>query len=165
AALLGDPAVIVLDEPVHGLDTEGIRWLRILLQDLAADGRTVFLSSHLMSEMELTADEIVVIGRGELIAAEPMSSFIDAHSKRVTIVRSPDAGRLRAALAHLDASIELDPTGAWRVIGPDTAAIGDLALRETIAIHELRPLRSSLEDVYSELTAASVEYGAAEQVA
>lgn len=158
AALLGNPAVLVLDEPVNGLDTEGIRWLRALLRDLAAEGRTVFLSSHLMSEMEMTADDVVVIGRGELIAADSMASFIDAHSQRVTLVRSPDASRLRAGLAKLGATTELDPTGAWRVTGPDAATIGDFARDQSIAIHELWPVRSSLEDVYSELTAAAAEY-------
>ena len=149
AALLGDPAVIVLDEPVNGLDTNGIQWVRSLLRSVADDGRTVFVSSHLMSEMELTADEVVVVGRGRLIAAEPITSFIDAHSQRVTLVRSSDGERLGAALARLDASVDLDPTGAWRVVGPEAATIGDVARREAIAIHRAihagrRPARRPL---------------------
>jgi ABC-2 type transport system ATP-binding protein len=166
AALLGDPSVLLFDEPVNGLDTEGIRWMRALMKRLAGEGRTVFVSSHLMSEMELTADRLVVIGRGRLIAETGVSEFIDAHSRAVTLVRSPDASLLRPALERLGAAVELDATGGWRVTGPATAAIGELARAEGIALHELRPLRSSLEDVYSRLTATSVEYraGAASHV-
>jgi ABC-2 type transport system ATP-binding protein len=160
AALLGDPPVLMFDEPVNGLDTEGIRWIRDLMKRLASEGRTVFLSSHLMSEMELTADHLIVIGRGRLIADTTVSDFIEVNSQAVTLVRTPRGAELRSVLEERGAHVELDPTGSWRVVGPDTAAVGDLALRHGIAVHELRPLRSSLEDVYSRLTAGSVEYRA-----
>jgi ABC-2 type transport system ATP-binding protein len=160
AALLGDPAVLMFDEPVNGLDTEGIRWIRELLKRLAAEGRTVFLSSHLMSEMELTADHLVVIGRGRLITDTPLSEFIEANSQAVTLVRAPRAAELRAVLEKRGAQVELDPKGGWRVAGADTATVGDLALRYGIAVHELRPLRSSLEDIYTRVTAESVEHRA-----
>ena len=160
AALLGDPGVLLFDEPVNGLDTEGIRWIRSLMKGLAAEGRTVFVSSHLMSEMELTADRLVVIGRGRLIAEATVTEFIDAHSQLVTIVRSPAGDRLRRVLEQAGGSVELEPSGGWRVRGLDTATIGDLALASGVAVHELRPLRSSLEDVYSQLTDSSVEYRA-----
>jgi len=160
AALLGDPGVLLLDEPVNGLDTEGIRWIRGLLKALAAEGRTVFVSSHLMSEVELTADRLVVIGRGRLIAEATVRDFIDTHSQRLTVVRSPSSRELQVALEQAGATVELDPSGGWRVTGPEPAAIGDLAHTHGIALHELRPLRSSLEDVYSQLTATSVEYRA-----
>ena len=157
AALLGDPEVLVLDEPVNGLDTAGIRWIRTLLKGLAAEGRTVFVSSHLMSEMELTADRVVVIGRGRLIAEAGVAEFIEANSGRLTFVRSP-AADLRTALERMGAGVELDPSGGWRVAGPNAAAIAEAARRCGAAIHELRPIRSSLEDVYSQLTDMSVEY-------
>lgn len=160
AALLGDPPVVMFDEPVNGLDTEGIRWIRDLMKGLAVEGRTVFLSSHLMSEMELTADHLVVIGRGRLIADTTVSEFIDRHSQAVTLVRSPRASELKAVLEAGGAQVKLDPKGGWRVVGPDTATIGDVALRHGIGLHELSPLRSSLEDVYTRLTAPSVEYRA-----
>jgi len=160
AALLGDPGVLLLDEPVNGLDTEGIRWIRGPFKGLAAQGRTVFVSSHLMSEMELTADQLVVIGRGRLIAEATVHEFIDTHSQTRTVVRSPSSQELRVALERAGAAVELDASGGWRVTGPVPAAIGDLAHAHGIALHELRPLRSSLEDVYSQLTATSVEYRA-----
>jgi ABC-2 type transport system ATP-binding protein len=160
AALLGDPPVLMFDEPVNGLDTEGIRWIRDLMRRLAAEGRTVFLSSHLMTEMELTADHLIVIGRGRLIADSSTADFIDANSQAVTLVRAARAAELKAALEGQGARVELDPTGGWQVRGPDTAAVGELALSHGIAVHELRPLRSSLEDVYTWLTADSVEYRA-----
>jgi ABC-2 type transport system ATP-binding protein len=161
-ALLGDPAVLLLDEPVNGLDTEGIRWIRHLLKDLAADGRTVFLSSHLMSEMELTADRLVVIGRGRLVAETTVADFVEANSPTSTLVRSPQAGDLRAALERAGATVEPDPDpgGGWRVTGASTATIGDVARANGIALHELRPVRSSLEEVYSRLTDTSVEHRA-----
>jgi len=162
AALLGDPSVLLFDEPVNGLDTEGIRWIRNLMKRLAAEGRTVFLSSHLMSEMELTADRLIVIGRGRLIAETSVSEFIDANSQAVTLVRSEHAAELRSALEGVGAGVELDPTGGWQVTGPDTASIGELALQRGIPLHELRPVRSSLEDVYSRLIDGSVEYRATE---
>lgn len=157
-ALLGDPPVLVLDEPVNGLDTEGIRWIRHLMKRLAAEGRTVFVSSHLMSEMELTADHVVVIGRGRLIADMGMADLIATHAPPTTFVRSPEGTGLRRLLDAAGAVTELDAAGGLVVTGPDAAAIGDLAAASGIVLHELRPTRSSLEDVYSELTAASAGY-------
>lgn len=160
AALLGDPGVLVLDEPVNGLDTEGIRWIRNLMKQHAAEGRTVFVSSHLMSEMEVTADRLIVIGRGRVIAEGAVAELIDAHSQSVSLVRSPAGRDLRTALERAGARIELDPTGAWRVTGVATAAVGDVAQANGIPLHELRPLRSSLEEVYGRLTELSVDHRA-----
>jgi ABC-2 type transport system ATP-binding protein len=161
AALLGDPGVVLFDEPVNGLDTEGIRWIRALMKGLAAEGRTVFVSSHLMGEMELTADRLVVIGRGRLIAEAAVTQFIDSYSQEATVVRSPAAGRLRAVLERAGGSVALYPGGGWRVTGLDAATVGEVALANGLVIHELRRLRSSLEDVYSQFTESSVEYRAA----
>jgi ABC-2 type transport system ATP-binding protein len=160
AALLGDPGVLILDEPVNGLDTEGIRWIRGLLKRLAADGRTVLLSSHLMSEMELTADHLIVIGRGRLIANAPMREFIERNSQAVTVVRSPQPGRLAAALRAYGARIDADRSGRWRVTGPDAAMIGDIAAARGVAVHELTPQFSTLEDVYTRMTRDTVEFQA-----
>ncbi|WP_436789714.1 ABC transporter ATP-binding protein [Yinghuangia sp. YIM S10712] len=170
AALLGNPRVLILDEPVNGLDTEGIRWLRDLLKSLAAEGRTVLLSSHLMSEMELTADHLIVIGRGRLIADTSMRAFIEAHSGGATFVRTSDAdaGRLRGALEAQGATVRLHARGGWRVDGVDAARIGETARAQDIAVHELTPLLSSLEDVYTRMTRSAVEYrgvGAADDTA
>ncbi|MFI5742734.1 ATP-binding cassette domain-containing protein [Streptomyces anulatus] len=160
AALIGDPEVLILDEPVNGLDTEGIRWIRGLMKSLAAEGRTVFLSSHLMSEMELTADHIVVIGQGRLIADTAMRDFIEANSRAHTLVRSPEPERLRTLLEAAGARVRLDARGGWRVDGPDAPAIGDLARDHGVAVHELTPAHSSLEEVYTTLSRSSVEYRA-----
>ena len=157
AALLGDPEVLLLDEPVNGLDTEGIRWVRDLLRRLAAEGRTVFLSSHLMSEMQLTADHLVVIGRGRLIADTPMDEFISHNSRPLTRVRTPDAARLCPALSRSGASME-PADGGWDVAGMTAEAIGELAAGEGIVLYELTPRLSSLEDVYTAMTESSVEF-------
>ncbi|MFE3405063.1 ATP-binding cassette domain-containing protein [Streptomyces anulatus] len=160
AALIGDPEVLILDEPVNGLDTEGIRWIRGLMKSLAAEGRTVFLSSHLMSEMELTADHIVVIGQGRLLADTTMRDFIETNSRAHTLVRSPEPERLRTLLEAAGAHVRLDARGGWRVDGPDAPAIGDLARDHGVAVHELTPAHSSLEEVYTTLSRSSVEYRA-----
>ncbi|WP_329391591.1 ATP-binding cassette domain-containing protein [Streptomyces sp. NBC_01716] len=162
AALIGDPEVLILDEPVNGLDTEGVRWIRGLMKSLAAQGRTVFLSSHLMSEMELTADHLVVIGRGRLIADTTMRDFITANSRSHTLVRSPEPERLRALLEARGWGVRLDPGGGWRVDGTDATAIGDLARDHGLAVHELTPARSTLEEVYTALAGDSAEYRAGE---
>ncbi|WP_367125136.1 ABC transporter ATP-binding protein [Streptomyces phytohabitans] len=162
AALIGDPEVLILDEPVNGLDTEGIRWVRDLMRSLAAEGRTVFLSSHLMSEMELTADHLVVIGRGRLLADTPMRDFLAAGPARAgahTLVRTPEPERMRELLEERGATVRLDARGGWRVVGPGASAIGDLARDHGVAVHELTPELSSLEEVYTELARSSVEYG------
>ena len=165
AALLGDPEVLILDEPVNGLDTEGIRWMRDLMKGLVAEGRTVFLSSHLMSEMELTADRLIVIGQGRLIADTTVRDFIQENSHAVTVVRSPQPAKIRTALEAHGAHVVLDPGGGWRVSGPDAATIGDIAHRHGIGLHELSPRYSSLEEVYTQLTYASVDYRGADLVA
>jgi ABC-2 type transport system ATP-binding protein len=158
AALLGDPGILILDEPVNGLDTEGIRWLRGLLKRLAKQGRTVFLSSHLMSEMELTADHLIVIGAGRLIADTSMHEFIERNSQPVTLVRTPQPDRLRSAIDAAGGRVRLDAGGGWRVSGLDPAAIGDLAHAQRIALHELTPRLDTLENVYTRMTGASIEY-------
>ncbi|WP_210584625.1 ABC transporter ATP-binding protein [Streptomyces sp. GESEQ-35] len=158
AALLGDPEVLLLDEPVNGLDTEGIRWIRTLLKSLAAQGRTVFLSSHLMSEMELTADHLVVIGRGRLLADTTVRDFIETNSRAHTLVRSPEPEKLRDLLQAKGATVRLEARGGWRVDGLDAHTIGDLARDHGLALHELTPTRSSLEEVYTALSQDSAEY-------
>ncbi|WP_049567049.1 ATP-binding cassette domain-containing protein [Streptomyces sp. SBT349] len=160
AALVGDPEVLILDEPVNGLDTEGIRWIRDLMRSLAAQGRTVFLSSHLMSEMELTADHLVVIGRGRLLADMPMREFIESHSAGGTLVRAAEAERMRALLEGAGARVSPDPRGGWLVEALDAAAIGELARAHGVALSELTPRLSSLEEVYTAMAAASAEYRA-----
>jgi len=164
-ALLGDPEVLLLDEPVNGLDTEGIRWVRDLLRRLAAEGRTVFLSSHVMTEMQLVADHLIVIGRGRLLAEAPMDEFISLNSRALTRVRTPHAARLRPALDRAGATIEAadaadaaDDGDGWDVSGLTAEEIGDLAARERIVLHELTPRLSSLEDVYTAMTESSIEF-------
>ncbi|HVT67263.1 MAG TPA: AAA family ATPase, partial [Trebonia sp.] len=161
AALLGDPEILMFDEPVNGLDPEGIRWIRLLMRSLAAEGRAVFVSSHLMSEMENTADYLVVIGRGKLIADCPMAEFTG--TARATVVQTPDAGRLAAAVTAAGGALE--PGGApdlgdgqltVRGIGPER--VGELALAHGILLHHLAPARVSLEEAFMELTADSVEF-------
>ncbi|WP_431907042.1 ATP-binding cassette domain-containing protein [Nonomuraea jabiensis] len=160
AALLGDPEVLMFDEPVNGLDPDGVRWVRGLMRSLAAEGRTVFVSSHLMTEMQLTADHLVVIGKGRLIADAPLSDVIAGSSLTAVLVRTPHAGdltvRLRAAGIAVDryGENELEATGAT------LEAVGDLAYEAGIRLHELRTREASLEQAYQELTAGSVEYGA-----
>ncbi|MFD9864053.1 ABC transporter ATP-binding protein [Streptomyces alboflavus] len=160
AALLGDPEVLILDEPVNGLDTEGIRWIRTLLKSLAVQGRTVSLSSHLMSEMELTADRLIVIGRGRLLADTDMREFIETHSQGATLVRTADgeAEHMRCLLERAGGTVRLDARGGWRVTGLAPATIGELARRHQLAVHELTPLLSSLEEIYTTMTRTSVEY-------
>lgn len=156
AALLGDPGVLLFDEPVNGLDPDGIRWVRNLLKSLAAEGRTVFVSSHLMSEMALTADEVVIIGRGRLVAEVPMGELLAqrAHVR----VRSPELDRLRPALERDGATVEAQPDGSLIVIGTDPAAIGELARAAGVALHELSPQTASLEDAYMDLVKEDVEF-------
>ncbi|MEZ0068253.1 ABC-2 type transport system ATP-binding protein [Streptacidiphilus sp. MAP12-20] len=160
-ALLGDPPVLMFDEPINGMDPEGVLWVRRLFRRLADEGRTVFLSSHLMTEMENTADQLVVIGRGELIAAEPVREFA-ARSKRLTVlVRTPQAAELTAVLTA--AGAEVRPEGSARaealtVTGLATDRIGALAFDNGVMLHELTTRTASLEEAFMELTADSVEY-------
>jgi ABC-2 type transport system ATP-binding protein len=160
-ALLGDPPVVVLDEPVNGLDPEGIRWVRNLARRLAGEGRTVFVSSHLMSEMALTADHLVVIGRGEVLADCSTSEFIAEHAASYVRVRSPQRGAVADLLRRqgLDVAAHDDEL---RVQGLDPAAIGELVGSHGLFLHELTLVRSSLEDAFMTLTASSVEYHAVE---
>jgi ABC-2 type transport system ATP-binding protein len=164
AALLGDPSTVMLDEPVNGLDPEGIHWMRSLLKGLAAEGRTVFVSSHLMSEMSLTADHLIVIGRGRKIADTSTSEFLSAASGNVVRLRSPQAADLGRLLAAPDVTVEaLDP-GYLEVHGLTAVQIGDLAAANGIALHELTPRQASLEEAFMDLTREEIEFKAAELV-
>ena len=165
AALLGDPAVLMFDEPVNGLDPEGIVWVRHLMRALAAEGRTVFVSSHLMSEMALTADHLIVIGRGKLIRDESVHEFVDSSSSRRVTVRSPQTADLSARLQAAGAVVEEGTDGDLTVSGLDAAGIGELAAANGIVLHELWPQRASLEEAFMELTSDSVEFQAKEAVA
>ena len=158
SALLGDPGVLLFDEPINGLDPEGIRWVRELLQALAKEGRTVFISSHLMSEMALTATDLVVIGRGKLIADTTVENFIDSNTVATVLVRSSDSSRLNEVLAGLGGSITAQDDGSLLVTKIDGTQIGDAALSSGIAIHELSPQQASLEEVFMELTSDSVDF-------
>ncbi|MEU6788272.1 ATP-binding cassette domain-containing protein [Nonomuraea angiospora] len=158
-ALLGDPGVLMLDEPLNGLDPEGIRWLRDLLRSLAAEGRTVLLSSHLMNEMALTADHVVVIGRGRLIADTDMAALA-GHFQRDVLVRTPHPERLAGVLRAHGAAVTSEDDGALSVHDLDAARIGVLALSEGIALAELSPRGASLEEAFVRLTEDSAEYKA-----
>jgi ABC-2 type transport system ATP-binding protein len=159
ATLLGDPATLILDEPVNGLDPDGILWIRNLLKGLAAEGRTVLISSHLMSEMSLTAEHLIVIGKGKLIADLPIAEMIAAASRASVLVRSPDAARLRDVLVGPDVSITAgDDRSRLDITGLTAAQIGDIAAANGIAIHELTPQRASLEDAFMEMTNSSIEF-------
>ena len=160
AALLGDPPVLMFDEPVNGLDPEGIRWIRTLMRALAAQGRTVLVSSHLMSEMALTAAHLIVIGRGRLIADSSVDDVIRASSGRAVLVRTPDAVALRARLENAGASVEARPDGAMMVQGLEAPAIGKLAAEGGTVLYELTPQEVSLEEAFMELTQDSVEFHA-----
>ena len=159
-ALLGDPRVVVLDEPVNGLDPEGIRWVRNLARRLAAEGRTVFVSSHLMSEMALTADHLVVIGRGRVLADCSMADFIADHAASFVRVRSPQGGEVADVLRRHGLDVTAHEDDELRVQGLDAAAIGELIGKNGLYLHELTLVRSSLEDAFMTLTADSVEYSA-----
>ena len=163
AALLGAPAVLILDEPVNGLDPEGIRWIRELLRSLAGQGRTVFVSSHLMSEMAQTADHLIVVGRGRLVADEPVDAFISRASRRNVVVRTPDADRLRDLLLAEGAVVTSQDGAMLDVIGMDAVQIGEIAAAQRVTLHELTPQRASLEEAFMELTADDVEYAGSTQ--
>ena len=160
AALLGDPAIVMFDEPVNGLDPEGILWIRTLMRSLAAEGRTVFVSSHLMSEMENTADHLIVIGRGRLIADCSMAEFIARGTGQAVLVRTPQPDALAQAATAAGGTVTPAGDGGLEVRGLSAARIGDLALAGGIALHHLAPARASLEQAFMELTADSVEYQA-----
>jgi ABC-2 type transport system ATP-binding protein len=159
AALLGDPQTFLLDEPVNGLDPEGIHWIRTLLKSLAAEGRTVFVSSHLMSEMSLTADHLIVIGRGRLIADLPVNEFVRRASKKLVRVRTPQAAGLRALLTGPDVVVAADGD-MLEVSGLTAAQVGETAAANGIVLHELAPQQASLEEAFMELTREDVEFQA-----
>ncbi|HEX7354043.1 MAG TPA: ABC transporter ATP-binding protein [Mycobacteriales bacterium] len=158
AALLGDPEVVVLDEPVNGLDPEGIRWIRDLLRDLAAEGRTVLVSSHLMSEMAVTADHLVVVGQGRLIADTSVADFVDRASTNYVVVRTPEPDRLVAAVSGPDVTVAPEAVGGLEVRGLSPEEIGRLAFAARIPLYELSPRQASLEQAFMELTRDAVDF-------
>jgi ABC-2 type transport system ATP-binding protein len=158
AALLGDPATLLLDEPVNGLDPEGIHWIRTLLRGLAAEGRTVFVSSHLMSEMSLTADHLIVIGRGRLIADTTVDEFVQRASGGAVRVRSPQAAELREVVQRAGGTIVDAGANAIEVRGISAEQVGEAAAAQRIVLHELTPLQASLEEAFMELTKEDVEF-------
>ncbi len=161
SALLGDPQILMFDEPVNGLDPEGILWIRNLMKALAAQGRTVFVSSHLMSEMENTAEHLLVIGRGRLIADCTVQEFIDQNSELAVRVRTPERDVLADLIGRRGARAVLDGDDALLVTGLAIDQIGDVAFDNGIRVHELAPLQASLEQAFMELTRDSVEFHAA----
>ncbi|GAA3652077.1 ATP-binding cassette domain-containing protein [Nonomuraea antimicrobica] len=160
AALLGDPEVLMFDEPVNGLDPDGVRWVRGLMRSLAAEGRTVFVSSHLMSEMQLTADHLVVIGKGRLIMDAPLADVLAGSSLTAVLVRTPHAGDLAERLRAAGIAVRRLGENELEATGAPIERIGDLAHEAGIRLHGLRTREASLEQAYQELTSGSVEYGA-----
>ena len=158
SALLGDPATVMLDEPVNGLDPEGVHWIRNLLKALAAEGRTVFVSSHLMSEMAVTADHLIVIGRGRLIADMGIDEFVQKASGKRVLVRSPQASRLRDLLLGPEVSVKSGEPSVLEVEGVTAEQVGDIAAANMIPLHELTPIQASLEEAFMELTSDDVEF-------
>ena len=168
SALLGDPRVVVLDEPVNGLDPEGVLWVRNLLEGLAAEGRTVFVSSHLMSEMALTAARLVVIGRGQLIADTTVEDFVARAGGAAVTVRTPHASQLRELLLGPDVTVTSGQSGVLRVHGLTTEQVGTAAWQAQLPIFELTSQQASLEEAFMQLTDGSVDFrshGTAEAVA
>jgi ABC-2 type transport system ATP-binding protein len=159
-ALLGDPPVLMFDEPLNGLDPEGIVWIRQLMRRLAAEGRTVFVSSHLMNEMAVTADHLIVIGQGKLLRDEGVSDFVDSNAEVWVLVRSPQLEELSAELVKVGAHVKPGTEDSIEVAGFDSRSIGDLAAAKGLTLHELATQRGSLEDAFMDLTHDSVEYRA-----
>ncbi|MFJ1675651.1 ABC transporter ATP-binding protein [Streptomyces sp. NPDC088251] len=161
-ALLGDPSTLILDEPVNGLDPDGVRWMRQLVRDQAVQGRTVFLSSHLMSEMQLTADHLVIIGRGELLADTSMADFLAGSSRASVRARVPDPEELSVLVRRLvaDSGVKVEASGKDEIVvsGRTAAEVGDLAHSSGVRLHQLSDAQVSLEQAYMELTVRSVEY-------
>jgi ABC-2 type transport system ATP-binding protein len=160
AALLGEPPVLMFDEPVNGLDPDGVRWIRMLLRHLAKEGRTVLVSSHLMSEIALTADHLIIIGRGRLLADTPTDRFTMSSTRADVLVRSPRAGELTRLLSANGATVTTEGDGGLAVTGLDAPAIADLAAAHRIPVHALVPRQASLEQAYLDLTAPSTDYPA-----
>jgi ABC-2 type transport system ATP-binding protein len=161
-ALLGDPKTLILDEPINGLDPEGIHWIRDLLKSLAAEGRTVFLSSHLMSEMALTAEHLIIVGRGRLIRDVSVADFVRESSTKVVRVRSPQAAALREVVLGPDVGVRSDGPGVLEIEGLDAEQIGEAAAAHDFVLHELAPQQASLEDAFMALTQSEIEYRTAE---
>jgi ABC-2 type transport system ATP-binding protein len=164
-ALLGDPGTLLFDEPVNGLDPDGILWIRTLMRSLADEGRTVLVSSHLMSEMALTADHLLVIGKGRLLADAPLSELIAQNSDERVEVRAADPQRLAADLRVVGAQVTMEPDGTLCVLGRESQQIGELAAERGHVLHQLRDVTVSLEEAYFRLTGESVEYRAPAPVA
>jgi ABC-2 type transport system ATP-binding protein len=160
AALLGDPEILMFDEPVNGLDPEGILWIRNLMKALAAEGRTIFVSSHLMSEMENTADHLLVIGRGKLIADCTVQEFIAANSQLSVRVQTPQQDQLSKLVAAAGGTVRDSGDGGVVISGLGVAEIGDLAYENSVRLHELSPIHASLEQAFMDLTASSVQFHA-----
>ncbi|MBQ0985183.1 ATP-binding cassette domain-containing protein [Streptomyces sp. F63] len=160
AALLGDPPVLIFDEPLNGLDPEGVRWVRGLFGRLADEGRTVLVSSHLMREMEQTADELIVIGRGRLVAEQSLRDFAARTTRPRVSVRTPDTGSLPGLLTGQGAEVRAEGEGLYTVTGLPADRIGELAFTHGVRLHELSPHPASLEEAFMELTAETVEYSA-----
>jgi ABC-2 type transport system ATP-binding protein len=158
SALLGDPQTVMFDEPVNGLDTEGIQWVRNLLRRLAADGKTVFVSSHHMSEMSMTAEQLIVIGRGKLIADTPVDDFVQRASKKAVRVRSPRVQELVELVAAPDVKVDAVEPGVVQINGLSSEQVGTLAAQHGIVLYELVPQMASLEEAFMELTRDSVEF-------
>jgi ABC-2 type transport system ATP-binding protein len=163
-ALLGDPSTLLLDEPANGLDPEGIHWMRNLLKGLAAEGRTVFVSSHLMSEMALTADHLIVIGRGRLIADTSVEDFVRRASQKLVRVRSPEATRLRELVLADGITVTSAAAGLLEIGGLTAEQIGEIAAAHGVVLHELTPQQASLEEAFMTLTSEDVEFKAAEHL-
>lgn len=158
AAMLGDPATLILDEPVNGLDPEGVRWVRTMARHLADEGRTVFISSHLMSEMAQTADQLLVIGRGRIITAGPINDVIATATTPTVRVVTPHFRELTDVLTAQGATVSTLTPGELEVSDLTSAEIGDLAAQRQLSLHELTPLAASLEEAYLSLTHDAVEY-------
>ncbi len=157
-ALLGDPPVLMFDEPINGLDPEGIRWIRSLMRSLAEEGRTVFVSSHLMSELEDTADDVIVIGRGRLLAATRVDDLIAGMSDGRVLIRTPQPGEVTTLLARAGGTVTSSDDGALTVIGLDASRIADMTAEHGLRLYELTPHRTKLEDAFIELTRDAVDY-------
>lgn len=162
AALLGDPHTLILDEPANGLDPQGIQWMRTLLKYLAGQGRSVFVSSHLLSEMALMADQLVVIGRGRMIASGPIADFVKTSSRNSVTVRSPGATELAALLRRDGVEVTATEPGLLSVVGMDAVSVGDVAFEHSIRIHELSNRVATLEEAFLEATQAAQEFEAHE---
>ena len=160
AALLGNPAVLMLDEPLNGLDPEGIRWIRSFLRTLADEGRAVLLSSHLMSEMAMTADHLVVIGRGRIIADTSLADLVEQYSRESVLVRTPQADTFAAVLRDSGGSVQVNADSSLIVTGVTSVQIGSLASTAGVTLAELTPQRTSLEDVFMELTSGLADHRA-----